>query len=283
MSLIVQSLKIRSGNAVLEVRRYEKPASETIILLHGGPGMPDEMTEIREFLQEKMQVITFDQRGTGLKNIKGCTFTIKDYLDDIDRIADYFQLKSFHLLGHSWGGLYAQIYATERPERIISLFLCSPVAGTGKVWSIAEREVFQYNRKRSTGLEWMMMGVNTMLGFLGSRSAYRRLFKQIIINYHKGYNVPPTDPEKLAKINARAGIKTRQAIKQYPPLNIVGDTIYPVMITYGQYDAYDKSKEYVLLRYPNAKTMIIPDSGHTPWKHSWPVFKHILSDFFLSN
>jgi proline iminopeptidase len=281
MSQLPENITLQSGKARLAVKFYSRPASETIILLHGGPGVPDEMTEVREFLAGHMQVITFDQRGTGSDKCKKCTFSIPEYISDIDCIADFFNLEDFHLFGHSWGGLYAQLYTRENPGRIASLFLCSPGSGTGKIWVLAEKEVFQYNRNRSTNREWVMMGLNAFLGLLGSNSAYRRLFRQIIINYHKGYDVPPPEPEKLARINSRAANKTRSAIKQYPPLGIFGKTTYPVVITYGQYDAYGISKKYVFERFPAARYIEIPDCGHTPWKHNLSEFKKILADFYF--
>jgi proline iminopeptidase len=282
MTQMAEIITIANGNARLAVKCYARPASETVLLLHGGPGVPDEMTEVKEFLTEHMQVITFDQRGTGSDKCRKCTFSISEYISDINCLAAFFKLDNFHLFGHSWGGLYAQVYAYKFPEKIASLFLCSPASGTGKkIWSLTEKEVFAYNRSRSTNSEWMMMGLNSLLGLLGSNRAYQRLFKQVIINYHKGYNVAPPEPEKLAKINSRAANKTRRAIKQYPPLKIVGKTAYPVIITYGQDDAYGKSKEYVFERFPFANTIFIPNCGHTPWKHNLPEFKKILNDFYV--
>jgi proline iminopeptidase len=281
MSQIPESITIQSGNACLAVKHYAKPDAETAILLHGGPGVPDEMTEVREFLSAHMQVITYDQRGTGTGRDRKCTFFIADYINDINTIGGHFKLDKFHLFGHSWGGLYAQLYAREFPGRIASLFLCSPASGTGSLWAITEKEVFRYNKNRSTIPEWIMMGVYSLLSLLGSSTAYRNLYKQVIINYHKGFNVESPGPEKLAKINIRAGNMTRRAINQYPPLAIVGKTLYPVMITYGQYDAYGSSKEYVFERFPGARVIIIPNCGHTPWKHNLAEFIKILFDFYV--
>lgn len=276
-----EEFTLLSGNAILSGKLYPKKDADTVILLHGGPGVPDEMTEVREALTGLMQVITFDQRGTGHDACSDCSFSISDYTGDINRIADHFQLKKFHLFGHSWGGLYAQLYAHDFPGSIASLFLCSPASGTGKkVWGLTEKEIFDYNRNRSTYSEWIIMGLNSLLGWLGSSKAYRRLYRQVIINYHKGYNVEPPGPEKLSGINSRAGNKTRRAIKLHPPLGVFGKTAYPVIITYGQSDAYGTSKDFVLERFPNATVVIIPDCGHTPWKHNLKAFNRIVSDFY---
>jgi proline iminopeptidase len=276
-----ENVLLQSGNASLSVRFYANPGKETVILLHGGPGVPDEMTEVREILWPSLQVITFDQRGTGIKPCRECTFTIPEYLRDINTLASHFDLDRFHLFGHSWGGLYAQLYAQSFPHRIASLFLCSPASGCGKkIWTLTEKEVFQYNRSRSTLLQWIGMGLNTMLGMLGSNRACRRLFRQVIVNYHKGFGVTPPEGEKLAKINAGPVNRTRKYIICHDPLANFGPTPYPVIITYGDQDAYGKSREYTFTRFPGARREIIPRCGHTPWKHNLPEFAKILNSFY---
>jgi len=275
-----ETYSIVSGNAILKVTLYRRAGSETIILLHGGPGVPDEMTEVREWAHCHMQVITFEQRGIGMNDCGNYTFTMADYINDINNIARFFEIKKFHLFGHSWGGLYAQLYAEEFPKSILSLFLCSPASGTGKIWNLTEKEIFRYNYERSTMAEWLNMGFNMVLGKMGSKNAYKRLFRQIIINYHKGYNVDLPDDEKLARISSCAGTQTRLAIMRHPGLKDVGKTVFPVIITYGQFDAYGNSRKYVHERFPFAHMVIIPDSGHTPWKHNLKDFNLVMNDFY---
>jgi|WetSurMetagenome_2_1015567.scaffolds.fasta_scaffold06333_7 proline iminopeptidase len=272
---------VASGNAKLTVRFYARQESETVILLHGGPGVPDEMTEVRDWFRQYFQVVSFDQRGIGKKAGEHCTFTMDDYIQDVSNIMDHFGIVSFHVFGHSWGGLYAQLYAHKHPERLLSLFLCSPASGTGKIWSQTEKEVFRYNYERSTFFEWIGMGFNTFLGMLGNKKAYRGLFRQIIINYHKGFCINPPDEEKLARINPKAGLETRKQIKKYPVTGIFGKTDFPVMITYGAFDAYGESKEFVYERFRYANRAIIPNAGHAAWKHNWSGFRNILYRFYI--
>jgi proline iminopeptidase len=276
-----ETFTIPSGNDSLAVKCYDSARGETVLLLHGGPGVPDEMTEVREILSRKYRVITFDQRGTGSGDHSRCTYGLSDYLDDINNLASFFQQEKFHIFGHSWGGLYAQLYARSFPEKILSLFLCSPASGCGRaIWKLTEHEVMHYNRTRSTASEWLAMGMNSVLGQLGSDRACQRLFRQVIINYHRGFDVAPPDPEKLAKINAAAVNKTRKFILAEEPLRPFGHTTYPVIITYGDQDAYGKSREFVSARFPDARYETIPQCGHTPWKHNLPQFERLLTSFY---
>lgn len=274
---------ISKGGVRLAVKRYAKPGAETAVLLHGGPGVPDDMTEVREILADQFQVITFDQRGTGSSPCSCCTFSMPDYISDISCIADHFQLGRFHLFGHSWGGLYAQLYAREFPQRIASLFLCSPAPGTGRIWVQTEKEVLRYIRGRATLTEWMMMGMYALGARLGSNRSHRLLFRQIILNYHKGYDVLPPDPEKLAGISGRAARLTRAEIRRYPPLSAWGSTPFPVIITFGREDAYGPSRQVVFDHFPKAMRAIIPNCGHTPWKHNLPAFSEVLRQFYSGN
>jgi proline iminopeptidase len=275
---------IPSGEALLAVRIYNRSATETMILLHGGPGVPDEMTEVRELLSEWMQVVSFDQRGTGALKCPACKYTMEEYINDISNLGAFLNLEHFHLFGHSWGGLYAQLFADVHPENVRSLFLCSPASGTGeKIWDLTEKEVMQYIRKKSTTATWIKTGLLSLCGMMGSSKAYRKLYRCVIQKYNQGFAVPSPDWEKLNKINARPVNKTRRNIRKHHPLKTFGNTSYPVMITYGQFDVYAKSREFVKMRFPYARYEIIPDCGHTPWKHNLPAFENILKDFYKAD
>lgn len=280
MDPVPENFTINSGNASLNVSLYRRKGSETVILLHGGPGVPDEMTEVREWLTSHFQVIYFDQRGTGKFINDKCTFSLSEYVEDLLTVSERFGIEKFHLFGHSWGCIYAILFAKAFPEKVLSLFLCSPASGTGRIWKKAEHEIFLYNYMRSTLREWLVMSVDTILGMLGSRKAYLRLFRQIIINYHKGFNVPPPDDEKLLRIGSRAGVLTRNELRRHPELEPFSQTPFRVIITYGEFDAFTKSRHYLLNLFPFAQKLIIPSSGHTPWKHNLPAFHSILHSFY---
>lgn len=273
-------LLIKNNNTNLSTTVYFKKDAETIILLHGGPGVPDEMLEVVEALKENYQIITFEQRGVGNSNCDKCSFTMQDYISDIDAIVNYFDLKSLHLFGHSWGGLYAQIYAEERPDKIKSLFLSSPSSGTNKIWKQTEKEVMGFNKKTTSNGEWFKMGWNSMLGMFGSDKAYRKLFTQVLINYHKDYNGIEVKDEFLNKIHSKPINKTRKEIIKYKSLSVFKKPNYPILITYGDNDIYGDSKKEAINRFPTSEIKTIKKSGHIPWKHNIEAFKNILMKFY---
>lgn len=274
-------INIKNGNFTLNVKLYSKVNSETIILLHGGPGVPDDMLEVVEQLKDKYQIITFEQRGVGSSECNGCGYKMEDYISDIDAISEKLKINSLHLFGHSWGGLYAQIYAEARPEKIKSLFLCSPGSGTNETWKKTEKEVMQFNKKSASKKEWAKMGWNSLLGIFGSDKAYQKLFKQVLKNYHKDYFEFEIEDEFFNKIHSGPVNKTRKEIVKYKSLTEIKKPDYPIIITYGENDIYGESKKELLKRFPTAKVETIDKCGHIPWKHNLKAFNSILNKFYI--
>jgi len=203
------------------------------------------------------------------------------YISDIETIAAYCNVKKFHLFGHSWGGLYAQIYAQKHPEQILSLLLCNPGSGTGNEWKQTEKEVLEYNKSKCTSEEWMKMGINSLLGLLGNDNAYKRLFKQVIKNYNKDFVKTNNVGIDLDNIKAAPINHTRTEILKYPLLKQIKSPDFPVTIIYGAKDIYKTSKEFVVNRYPTAKVWTIENCGHFPWLHNPAKFKLIVNQIVV--
>ena len=266
MNLAAQNTElIKNGGTTLNLKIYSNKNPETVILLHGGPGVPDDMLEVVEQLKDRYRVISFEQRGVGLSECKDCGYKMEDYISDIDAISEYLKIDSFHLFGHSWGGLYAQIYAYKRGHRIKSLFLCSPSSGTKQTWKKTENEVLQFNKRMTNFSGWMKMGLNSLLGMLGSDKAYQRVFEQVLKNYHSDYGKIPIDIESLNGVHAEPINKTRKEIIRYEPLAELKEANFPIIISYGDNDIYGDSKNELINRFPTAD---VPDIGQL-W--SYPV------------
>ncbi|MAE84369.1 MAG: alpha/beta hydrolase [Flammeovirgaceae bacterium] len=271
---------IQNGAVTLHTSIYPKQGAETIILLHGGPGVPDPMLDVVNTLKDKFQVVYFEQRGTGKSTNAEHSYTMEDYVGDVNTIAEYLDIEQFHLFGHSWGGLYAQIYANMHPGRLLSLCLCSPSSGTNKTWKQTEKEVMQFNKRTSTSDEWMQMGWLSLKGMMGSDKAYQQMFRLVMCNYHKNHPDIMVSEKQLTGVRARSVNKTRKELIKYPMLDTLNDPSFPVCVTYGEQDIYGESKQEVLDRYPTASTYLFENCGHIPWLHVPEEFKEALSVFY---
>lgn len=259
---------------------YSNPGKETVILLHGGPGFPSDLTPVANLLKEQFQIITFHQRGTRLSPNQSHDYSMAAYLGDLEAVRLHYGLEKFHLWGHSWGGLYAQIYAHQYPAHLISLFLCSPGSGTNLEWEQTEKEVMGYNRARSTSWQWFMMGIHSLLGRFGSDAAYRRLFKRVLTNYNEEFTAGPAQGIDFTLLRARPINKTRPEIIRYPLLARLDQPNFMISIVYGDKDIYQASKTFVLERYPTAHVSIISNCGHVPWLHQPSQYRQLLLAHF---
>ena len=259
---------------------YPNPNKETIILLHGGPGIPMDFVKVINELKDSYQIITFQQRGTKQSPCPSKDYSIAAYISDIESIAKFYGITKFHLWGHSWGGLYAQIYAEKYPEKLLSLFLCSSGSGTNMEWKQTEKEVMQFNKSKCTTWEWSKMGMNNLLGMLGSDNAYKRLFKQVMKNYNFDFIKTAHLGVDFDNLKADPINKTRPEIVKYSILNKQENPNYKISIVYGDRDIYKGSKDFVINRYPTAKVWTIKNCGHIPWLHNPIEFKTILEKHY---
>lgn len=259
---------------------YPNPLKETIILLHGGPGFPNDLNEIIEILKDNFQVITFHQRGTKKSPCTSKNYSMNAYLSDIEAIRQFYNIDKFHLWGHSWGGLYAQIYAEKYSENLLSLFLCCPGSGTNKEWKQTEKEVMLLNKSKCTSWQWTKMGINNLLGIMGSDNAYKRLFKQVMINYNNDFVKLENSGNEFENLKAAPINKTRPEIIKYPLLQKQLNPDYKITIVYGDQDIYQSSKDFVINRYPTANVFTIKNCGHIPWLHNPTDYKTILEKHY---
>lgn len=263
-------------------RIYPLPEKESIILLHGGPGFPSNLTEVVEYFKNQFQVIVFHQRGTKKSPSTSADYSLEAYINDIETVRKFYKIDKFHLWGHSWGGLYAQVYAEKNINNLLSLFLCSPGSGTNIQWQQTENEVMHFNKSKVNSWEWAKMGMNRFLGMLGCDKAYQRLFKHMMKNYNSVFiateDVDTTEDYSLLK--AACINKTRAEIIKYPLLSGLPQPDFKITILYGDQDIYSNSKHFVIDRYPTASIFSVLNSGHLPWLHNPQAYETIFINHY---
>jgi proline iminopeptidase len=109
-------------------KAFGNPNDKSLIYLHGGPGYNSvgfESTTAQKLSENGFYVITYDRRGEGRSPDKNAKFTFNETFDDINLIYDKFNLTSATLIGHSFGGIIATLYAEKHPEKTKSIILVS--------------------------------------------------------------------------------------------------------------------------------------------------------------
>ncbi len=114
-----------------------------VLVIHGGPGIPfSEPLAGLAPMTSSFRFHYYDQRGSGESTRPFDRFAASDtyasltqlertlgigaQLADIERIRQILGEERLLLIGHSWGGLLATLYAAEFPDRVEALVLVAP-------------------------------------------------------------------------------------------------------------------------------------------------------------
>jgi len=123
---IISTLLVNAQSIYLKA--FGNPNDKPLIYLHGGPGYNSagfESTTAQKLSENGFYVITYDRRGEGRSPDKNAKFTFNETFDDINLIYDKFNLTSATLIGHSFGGVIATLYAEKHPNKTTSIILVS--------------------------------------------------------------------------------------------------------------------------------------------------------------
>jgi proline iminopeptidase len=100
-----------------------------IVVLHGGPAAHhDYLLPAFATLADRHRVVLYDQRGGGRSRAPtGADVGADAHVDDLGTVMDALGIDRADLVGYSFGGLWAMLFAARRPERVRKLVLASSV------------------------------------------------------------------------------------------------------------------------------------------------------------
>jgi len=180
-----------------------------VVVLHGGPGA-DYAYLLPQYdrLAHGRALLFYDQRGGGRSPVaRDVPVGWQEHVADLEALRKHWAIDRLTLLGYSWGGLLAVLYALEHPDRVGRLALVAPAPLTAR-W----REEFE--RRLSARLaDPRIVRARAELSASGlaqrDPEKYRRLAFALSV---AGYFKDPSRAKELTPFRVTA--RTQQAVWQ---------------------------------------------------------------------
>jgi pimeloyl-ACP methyl ester carboxylesterase len=102
---------------------------EPLALIHGVGASLEVWDGVAARLRNRYRIVRYDQRGHGQSEKVPGPYEVQDFSGDLRGLLDVLGVERAHVAGHSLGGVVAQSFALDYPERLGKLALISTVAG----------------------------------------------------------------------------------------------------------------------------------------------------------
>lgn len=112
----------------LYVQTFGKSTDPALFFLHGGPGYncaSFEGTIAPRLANAGFYVVVYDRRGEGRSPDPNATYTLAQSLEDLRLLYKQLDLQQALLVGHSFGGFVATLFAAQYPQQVRGLVLVS--------------------------------------------------------------------------------------------------------------------------------------------------------------
>lgn len=268
---------IRHVNGV-EIFERRSGSGPVVVALHGGPGAShDYLLPGFDALAVGRTLVLYDQRGGGRSPLpRDAKAGWEEHVADLHALKELWGDAPLDLIGYSWGGLLAMLYAVKHPCSVARLALVSPApsyrearleyerryaAITNGEWAQAERR-----RLRESGLQARDL------------AAYqRRLFELAVIAYFK-------DPARVSELTGFRLVERIQkevwaSLGDYDLRPALRKLEIPAVVLHGRDDVIPWETARETAECLNAEFHLIPDCGHVPYVEGFDTFRTVLDAF----
>lgn len=117
--------------AGVRLHYLDEGQGSALVLLHGLGGNCHVWDEFVPVFSRYHRILRPDLRGFGESDRPPGPYSLKDYTSDLAAILEHACLDTVHLLGISMGGVIAQRFVLDYPERVCSVILVSTSSEVG--------------------------------------------------------------------------------------------------------------------------------------------------------
>ena len=207
-------------------------------------------------LAEQFQVISIDNRGSGLSDKPAGPYTAQMLAADVIGLLDEFGAAKAHIVGHSMGGFIAQALAIDYPERVDRLVLSATNFGGPHHIPITPPAMAELTDVSGDPIERLRRGIaiSTAPGFAESNAEFVESWVQYRIAH-------PIDPAGYqAQLAIGLGLLSETASFEHK----LGRVTAPTLLLFGEHDVVvpPGNAELLAAKLPHARVEILPNAGH---------------------
>jgi proline iminopeptidase len=288
----------------IELAHFAVGTGRNVLIVHGGPGQPfTEPVSGLEALTSEFQFHYYDQRGCGdstrpidrfesknmYENMKTLdrTLGLGAQIADIERIRQILGDEKLILIGHSWGGFLASLYAAEFPEHVEALILVSPANTLVMPQPDAESDLFA-----AVGAKLPAEEQAEFDAFMKEYLNFNTLFQKseadlVAMNEQFGeYYLKVMEADKVEwPAQGRPGgwmvwagyVSMGQRHDYRPALREVN---VPVLVIHGADDLQSKAATRLYVdAFPNTEFVVIENASHSSFEDQPEQFAGIVKSF----
>jgi proline iminopeptidase len=264
------------------VRIFERRigSGSPAVVLHGGPGAHhDYLLPGVDALARDRELIYYDQRGGGQSPVPRETpVGWREHVADLEELRRQWGLEKLTLIGYSWGGLLAQLYATAHPNRVGRLALVSPAPAWREMRLEFERRFAE--RNLAPVLQQQRAELRTSgLQEKDPAEYARRLFELSV----SAYFYDPARARDLTpfRVTGRTQQEVWSSLGDYDLRPRLAGLDIPAIVVQGQNDLIPLESTRTVAQLLSADLQLLPHCGHVPYIEAHEEFVRLLDEFLI--
>ncbi len=248
---------------------YGPGGAPRLLVLHGGPGadhgyLLPQMLE----LANDFELIFYDQRGGGKsKESVPTVITWETQVNDLARVIAEFSLEPLTIVGYSWGGLLALLYAIEAARGSVSpaparLALIDPAPATRAFRAEFEAEF----ARRQQGP--VIQGMRAALAASGLKESNPEAYRQRAFELSvAGYFADPRRATDLTpfRVTGRVQQSIWESLGDFDLAAGLATVHCPSMVIHGRQDPIPFASSESIAKSLNSELVPLDDCGHVPY------------------
>jgi len=250
-----------------------------VFVLHGGPGC--DHSNFKPWLSplsQHAQLVYVDHRGNGRSDdADESTYTIEQMADDVEGLRCHLGLGPVVVLGHSFGGMVAQVCAIRHPHAIRGLVLSS-TAPSAQFWDEAQEMA-----DRMASPEQKEVLTALFEGRIGSQQEFDEWWRVCLPLYFHDPDPEALD-EMLDRMRGRVDVANYMMATQIPGFDIrdqLPSVRAPSLVLSGRHDWVTPVSQSVVITEAllDATHVIFEHSGHMTFAEENDLYLRHVIDF----